>query len=41
MDILRLPELTEKDLQIISKYHKAYKYLEQFAGEEEYMVFID
>ena len=41
MDILRLPELTEKDLQRIAKYHKAYKYLEQFAGEEEYKVFID
>jgi hypothetical protein len=41
MDILRLPELTEKDLQRIAKYHKAYKYLEQFAGEEEYIVFID
>ena len=41
MDILRLPELTDKDLQRIAKYHKAYKYLEQFAGEEEYIVFID
>ena len=39
MDILRLPVLTEKDLQRIAKYHKAYKYLEQFAGEEEYIVF--
>ena len=39
MDIHRLPELTEKDLQRIAKYHKAYKYLEQFAGEEEYIVF--
>ena len=41
MDILRLPVLTEKDLQRIAKYHEAYKYLEQFAGEEEYKVFID
>ena len=30
MDILRLPLLTEKDLLRIAKYHKAYKYLEQF-----------
>ncbi|MBQ6573500.1 MAG: hypothetical protein IIX41_04170 [Bacteroidales bacterium] len=35
MDILRLPELTEKDLQRIAKYHKAYKYLAQFASEGE------
>jgi hypothetical protein len=41
MDILRLPVLTDKDLLRIAKYHKAYKYLEQFAGEEEYKVFID
>ena len=30
MNILRLPELTDKDLQRIAKYHKAYKYLEKF-----------
>ena len=41
MDILRLPVLTEKDLQRIAKYHKAYKYLAQFASEGEYTVFID
>lgn len=41
MDILRLPVLNDKDLQRIAKYHKAYKYLEQFAGEEEYKVFFD
>ena len=41
MDILRLPELTEKDLQRIAKYHKAYKYLEQFNKSEEFIAFID
>lgn len=30
MDILRLPALTETDLQRVAKYHKAYRYLEQF-----------
>ena len=35
MDILRLPVLTEKDLQRIAKYHKAYKYLEQFNKSED------
>ena len=34
-------ESTDKDLQRIAKYHKAYKYLEQFAQDEEYIVFID
>ena len=41
MNTLRLPVLTEKDLQRIAKYHKAYKYLEQFVEDEEYIVFID
>ena len=41
MNILRLPVLTDKDLQRIAKYHKAYKYLEQFVEDEEYVVFID
>ena len=41
MDILRLPVLTEKDLQRIAKYHKAYKYLEQFNKSKEFIAFID
>ena len=41
MNVLRLPVLTEKDLQRIAKYHKAYKYLEQFEEDEECIVFID
>ena len=41
MDILRLPMLTENDLQRIAKYHKAYKYLEQFNKSEEFIAFID
>ena len=41
MNILRLPVLTDKDLQRIAKYHKAYKYLEQFEEDEECIVFID
>lgn len=41
MDILRLPVLTDKDLQRIAKYHKAYKYLEQFNKPEEFIAFID
>ena len=40
MDILRLPELTEKDLLRITKYHKAYRYLEQYGGKEEYKIYI-
>ena len=41
MNVLRLPVLTDKDLQRIAKYHKAYKYLEQFEEDEECIVFID
>ena len=41
MNVLRLPVLTDKDLQRIAKYHKAYKYLEQFVQDEEYIVYID
>jgi hypothetical protein len=28
MDLTRLEKVTDKDLQRIKKYHKAYKYLE-------------
>jgi hypothetical protein len=28
MDLTRLDEITDEDLQRIKKYHKAYKYLE-------------
>lgn len=41
MDILRLPVLTDKDLQRIAKYHKAYKYLEQFTDKQDCIAYID
>lgn len=34
MNVLRLPTLTDTDLQRIAKYHKAYRYLEQFRNSE-------
>ena len=31
MDLSRLPELTERDLQRVVKYHKAYRFLQQYS----------
>ncbi len=35
MDLLRLPELSERDLQRIAKYHKAYRFLEKYDTPSE------